>query len=162
MLMRKQARACSPGLQLFGGAAGNRNRPIKQLELWKHGIRVRESTRNYVARPVDTPTVLMASTGAAITPFFGYAGRRESGRWPCEARRRWRRGYLPPLHSRCGITLRPDEYRLSGGLASVTRASIRPLGAATSRCSARSRLPTCRCRIQPGLVLAKSPAPRLR
>jgi hypothetical protein len=45
-----------------GGAAGNRNRSIKRLELRKPGIQAREITRNYVTRPADTPNVLMAST----------------------------------------------------------------------------------------------------
>jgi hypothetical protein len=44
------------------GAAGNRTRRIKRRELRKCWIRLRETTRNNLDRPADTPTVLMAST----------------------------------------------------------------------------------------------------
>src|ERR1700722_18884891 len=59
---RKLAKACGLDQLLLGGAAGNRTRRIKRRELRKCWIRLRETTRNNLDRPADTPTVLMAST----------------------------------------------------------------------------------------------------
>lgn len=44
------------------GAAGNRTRPIKWLDLGKRETSLRESTRNDAKRPAHTREVLMAST----------------------------------------------------------------------------------------------------
>jgi len=58
----KQARACGPGLQLFGGAAGNRTRSGNASEQAQHRTSRRESTSDNAKVPAGTRQVLTAST----------------------------------------------------------------------------------------------------
>ena len=62
LMKRKLARARGSDQLSLCGAAGNRTRPKNQLDLPKQWNRRRETTRNNLDRPADTPTELMAST----------------------------------------------------------------------------------------------------